>query len=44
MTRQQRIAWMAPCLLAFEAAHPRYGRVAADGKVSVIVTVNAGYE
>ena len=44
MTPQQRTAWMAPCLLAFECAHPRYGRVAAGGKVSVIVTVNTGYE
>ena len=43
MTPQQRVALEAPCLLGMETAHPRYGRVLLSG-VSVILTVNAGYE
>lgn len=44
MTPAQRTALMTPCLLAFECAHPRYCRLASGGQVSVIVTVNSGYE
>lgn len=44
MTPAQRTAITTPCLLAFECAHPRYQRLASGGKVSVIVTVNSGYE
>jgi hypothetical protein len=40
----QLIALKMPCLLAFECAHPRYSTLASGGKVSVIVTVNSGYE
>lgn len=34
------------CRFAFETAHPRFIKVAQhpDGKVSIILTVNSGYE
>lgn len=34
------------CRFAFECAHPRFGRLVwgAGYKVSVIITVNSGYE
>jgi hypothetical protein len=42
MREQQRRALSLPCYLAGETVHPRFGtRV---GHLSVIVTVNAGYE
>lgn len=44
MTPAQRTALRYPCFLAFECAHPRYGQVAPGGMVTVMVTINAGYE
>ncbi len=42
MTAQQRYAIENYCLLAFECADPRFGRVVGDFKVCM--TVNAGWE
>jgi hypothetical protein len=44
MTPQQKTAMKYPCLLAFECAHPRYAKLVSGGNVSVILTINAGYE
>lgn len=41
-TPQQEIAIRHPCLLAEEAAHPRFGRRTPFGTVRL--TVNSGYE
>lgn len=42
MTRSQRFALDHPCFLAGETAHPQFRR--GVWPVSVILTVNAGYE
>ena len=44
MTNAQRVAMQCPCLLAFECAHPRYVFFPPDGKVRIVLTINAGYE
>lgn len=44
MTQQQRVAMAHPCYLAEETAHPRFGRRARDGKATILLTINAGYE
>lgn len=43
MTRSQRTALAHPCLLAEETTHPRFIRW-VDRRLSVVLTVNAGYE
>ena len=42
MNLAQRIAIQHHCRLAFETAHPRFCQL--HGDISVIVTVNTGYE
>jgi hypothetical protein len=32
------------CRFAFETAHPRFAFLDRDGRASVIITVNSGYE
>lgn len=44
MTAAQQRALQQHCRLAFETAHPKFGRVSEDGRVSIILTVNSGYE
>jgi hypothetical protein len=44
MTRQQMIALERHCRLGFETAHPRYRRIDSTSQVSIILTVNSGYE
>lgn len=42
MNSAQRLAYNAPCLLAFETTHPRYGQ--RNGAWSTVLTINTGYE
>ena len=42
MTQQQSVALQHPCFLAGETVHPRFVR--AEGHMSLLLTVNAGYE
>ena len=42
MNRQQTIALRRHCRLGGECAHPRFAT--ADAHVSVVLTVNSGYE
>jgi hypothetical protein len=44
MTPQQQTALDHHCRLAIECAHPRFARLVNGGLLSVIVTVNSGYE
>lgn len=42
MKTYQQIALAHPCYLAGQTVHPRFG--SRHGSVSLILTVNAGYE
>lgn len=44
MTESQRIALAHHCRFAFETVQARFCRVALGGRVSVVLTVNSGYE
>lgn len=43
MTPAQEIALAHYCLLAGETAHPRFSHI-VNGELSLVLTVNAGYE
>lgn len=40
----QGIALAYHCRLATETAHPRFAHLAAGGAISIVLTVNSGYE
>lgn len=44
MTEAQRIALENHCRFAFETARPRFGRRLKTAPVSVVLTVNSGWE
>lgn len=44
MTPAQYIAIKYPCRFAFETAHPRFGEYIDSSGVSLVLTVNTGYE
>ena len=44
MTEAQKIAIENPCRFAFETANPRFGSVLLDGRASLVLSVNSGYE
>ena len=47
MTEIQQMAFDHPCYIAVETAHPRFrhsGEVKGVEVVSVVMTINAGYE
>ena len=44
MNHRQRTALDHHCRFAFETAHPRFGHILEDGKASLVLTVNSGYE
>jgi hypothetical protein len=44
MTAQQDKALRNPCRFAFETAHPRFGTVWPRLGVTVVLTINSGYE
>ena len=44
MTREQQTALDHHCRLAVETAHPRFGSLLHGGAVSLVLTVNSGYE
>lgn len=41
---RQTMALSHHCRFAFETAHPRFGFLAGGGEVSVVLTVNSGWE
>lgn len=44
MNQHQRTALTEHCRLAFETARPRYRYVTQDGRCSIVLTTNTGYE
>jgi len=44
VTVHQRAALARPCYLAGETIHPRFSWMVRPGPVSLVLTVNAGYE
>lgn len=44
MNQRQQTALAHHCRFAFETAQPRFAYVLPSGKVSVVLTVNSGYE
>jgi hypothetical protein len=44
MTREQQTALDHHCRLAVETVHPRFGLLRHGGRLSVVLTVNSGYE
>lgn len=44
MTDWQKIAFDNHCRLACETAHPRFGHRRLESSVTVVITVNSGYE
>lgn len=44
MNARQKIAIENHCRFAFETGHPRFVFLVAGGKVSIVLTVNSGYE
>ncbi len=44
MTAYQKIAIGSPCRFAFETANPQFGRLLITDGVSLVLTVNNGYE
>jgi hypothetical protein len=44
MTVAQRTALAHHCRLAVETIHPRFGSLHYGGRVSIVLTVNSGYE
>jgi alpha-D-ribose 1-methylphosphonate 5-triphosphate synthase subunit PhnH len=44
MTPQQQMAFENPCRFAFETAQPKFAVVDYARMVSIIVTLNSGYE
>lgn len=43
-TKEQEVALAHPCYLAGETVHPRFGSVKPRAGLSMVLTVNAGYE
>lgn len=44
MTKEQQIAIDNHCRFAFETARPRFCHIIQNGKASLVLTVNSGYE
>lgn len=44
MNKQQRIAHEHVCLIGEECCHPQFAYEVAGGSVSIILTLNAGFE
>lgn len=44
MNDHQRTAIEFHCRFAFETAQPKFVWLIADGKASIVLTVNSGYE
>jgi hypothetical protein len=44
MTKSQRTALDFHCRLATETFHPRFATLVRGGTMSVVLTVNSGYE
>jgi len=44
MNRHQKLALAEHCRLALECVHPQFGYVPQPGVVSIVLTVNSGYE
>lgn len=44
MNSHHKLALANHCRFAFETGHPRFGRAVPDAGVSVVLTVNSGYE
>ncbi len=44
MKHPQLTALEYPCRFGFETAHPRFCTVALDGRTSLVLSVNSGYE
>lgn len=44
MNQRQKIAIAHHCRFAFETSHPRFRYLDRDGRASVVLTVNTGWE
>ncbi len=44
MNEHHKIALANHCRFGFETAHPQFGYMHQEGKLSVVLSVNSGYE